>query len=48
MLTIKLNMMQAVALAIVVYYIGKFLRGKIKFFQTFCVPAPVIGGFCSL
>lgn len=45
MLTIKLNMMQAVALAIVVYYIGKFLRGKIKFFQTFCVPAPVIGGF---
>ena len=28
-----------------VYYIGKYLRSKINFFQKFCVPAPVIGGF---
>ena len=28
-----------------VYYIGKFLRNKVYFFQKFCVPAPVIGGF---
>lgn len=28
-----------------VYYIGKFLRHKVYFFQKFCVPAPVIGGF---
>ncbi|NMW84890.1 sodium/glutamate symporter [Peptoniphilus sp. AGMB00490] len=37
--------MQTVGFAIIVYYIGKFLRQKINFFQKFCVPAPVIGGF---
>lgn len=37
--------MQTVGFAIIVYYIGKFLRKKISFFQKFCVPAPVIGGF---
>lgn len=37
--------MQTVGFAIIVYYIGKFLRQKISFFQKFCVPAPVIGGF---
>lgn len=42
---ISLDLMQTVAFAIVVFYIGKFLRAKIKFFQKFCVPAPVIGGF---
>lgn len=39
------NLMQTVGFAIMVYYIGKFLRSKINFFQKFCVPAPVIGGF---
>ena len=39
------NLMQTVGFAIMVYYIGKFLRSKINFFQRFCVPAPVIGGF---
>lgn len=42
---ISFNVMQTVAFAIVVYYIGKYIRSKVKFFQTFCVPAPVIGGF---
>ena len=39
------NLMQTVGFAIMVYYIGKFLRNKVYFFQKFCVPAPVIGGF---
>ena len=39
------NLMQTVGFAIMVYYIGKYLRSKINFFQKFCVPAPVIGGF---
>lgn len=37
--------MQTVGFAIIVFYIGKLIRSKVKFFQTFCVPAPVIGGF---
>lgn len=44
-MNISFNLMQTVGFAIVVYYIGKFLRQKINFFQKFCVPAPVIGGF---
>lgn len=37
--------MQTVAVAIVVLFIGKLLRSKVAFFERFCVPAPVIGGF---
>ena len=44
-MNISFNLMQTVGFAIVVYYIGKFLRHKVNFFQKFCVPAPVIGGF---
>lgn len=44
-MNITFNLMQTVGFAIIVYYIGKFLRNKISFFQKFCVPAPVIGGF---
>ncbi|WP_144015187.1 MULTISPECIES: sodium/glutamate symporter [Peptoniphilus] len=44
-MNISFNLMQTVGFAIIVYYIGKFLRQKINFFQKFCVPAPVIGGF---
>ena len=45
MLVISTDMMQTVAIAILVFYVGKFLRKKITFFEKFCVPAPVIGGF---
>ena len=44
-MNISFNLMQTVGFAIIVYYIGKFLRQKVNFFQKFCVPAPVIGGF---
>lgn len=44
-MNISFNVMQTVGFAIIVYYIGKLIRSKVKFFQTFCVPAPVIGGF---
>ena len=43
--TISTNMMQTTAIAIVMLYVGKFLRSKINFFERFCIPAPVIGGF---
>ena len=44
-MNISFNVMQTVGFAIIVFYIGKLIRSKVGFFQTFCVPAPVIGGF---
>lgn len=44
-MNISFNVMQTVGFAIIVFYIGKLIRSKVKFFQTFCVPTPVIGGF---
>lgn len=40
----KLDMIQTVALAIVVYYFGLWLRGKVTLLEQFCIPAPVVGG----
>lgn len=40
----KLDIFQTMALATCMFYLGKFLRSKIKFLNKYCVPAPVIGG----
>ena len=42
---LKLNLFETMALVTVVYYLGKFLRNKVKFLSKYCIPAPVIGGF---
>lgn len=44
-MTIEFNMIHTIGLAIVWLLVGKFLRTKIKFFQDFAIPAPVIGAF---
>ena len=44
MLTIQVDMYQTVAVAVLVLFLGAFLRKKIKFLETFCIPAPVVGG----
>lgn len=44
MVEISISSYQTVALAIVVYYFGKFLKSKISFFDKYCIPNPVIGG----
>lgn len=43
-LAINLNIYQTLAAAILVYYVGVFLRMKIRFLRQYCIPAPVIGG----
>ena len=43
-MAIHLNIYQALAAAIVVYYVGVFLRMKISFLRKYCIPAPVVGG----
>lgn len=40
----KMNMIQTIGLAVTLLLIGRFIRSKVKFFQTFAIPSPVIGG----
>ena len=32
------------AIGTLLYYLGKYLKSRIKFLQTYCIPNPVIGG----
>ena len=41
---VSLDMYQTLALAVVVLFLGSYLKKKIKLLETFCVPAPVVGG----
>lgn len=41
---ISLDMFQTLAMAVAVLYLGSFLKKKIRFLETFCVPSPVVGG----
>lgn len=43
-LSLSLDMYMTLTLAVLVLYLGSFLRKKIKVLETFCIPAPVIGG----
>ena len=42
--TIHLDMVQSVALAIISYYIGMWIKSHSAALQRFSIPAPVIGG----
>ncbi|GAA0718210.1 sodium/glutamate symporter [Clostridium malenominatum] len=43
-LTLKVNMISTLTLALLLLFLGSFLRKKVAFFERFCIPAPVIGG----
>lgn len=45
MLNIKMDMIRTVGLAVIILILGRFLRKKVKFFETYCIPSPVVGGF---
>ena len=48
-MVIKLDVIQTVGLAVLVFLLGRFIKGKVKFFQKYFIPAPVIGGLiCSI
>ncbi|WP_097027558.1 sodium/glutamate symporter [Clostridium peptidivorans] len=40
----KLDMMQTTAVAVVMYYLGEWIKGKLPVLQKFCIPGPVVGG----
>ena len=44
MLTIEINKYLTLAIAVGVLELGQFLRKRIRFLETFCIPAPVVGG----
>lgn len=44
MAKISLDMYQTLALAVAVLFLGGWLKTKISFLETFCIPAPVVGG----
>ena len=41
---LALNSYQTMAVGTLLYYLGKYLKSRIKFLQTYCIPNPVIGG----
>lgn len=41
---VKITMIQMAALAVLVLYLGKWIKSKLHFFDKYCIPAPVIGG----
>ena len=42
--TLNIDMYQTLAVAVGVLYLGGFLKMKVRFLETFCIPAPVVGG----
>lgn len=43
-LTFKMDMIATLTVALLLLFLGYYLRKKVKFFERFCIPAPVIGG----
>ena len=41
----EMNIVQTVGFAVALLVLGRFVRERVKFFQRFAIPAPVIGGF---
>lgn len=41
---LKLDIIQTIALAAVVLFLGQTLRKKVNFLEKYCIPAPVVGG----
>lgn len=44
MIKVVLDMYQTAAMAVLVLFIGVFLKKRIRLLETFCIPAPVVGG----
>jgi ESS family glutamate:Na+ symporter len=43
-MNISLDVIQTLGLAVIVFSFGSFVKSKVKVFQTYFIPAPVIGG----
>lgn len=43
-MAIEVNMIQTVAISVIMFLLGERVVKKIKWLQTYCIPAPVVGG----
>ncbi|AKL96875.1 sodium/glutamate symport carrier protein GltS [Clostridium aceticum] len=43
-MVLQLDVIQTIALAVVVLLVGQTIRGKVSLLEKFCIPAPVVGG----
>ena len=43
---LKVDMIQAVAFAVLTYYFGTWLKTKVQFLRRYSVSSPVVGGIC--
>ncbi|MGQ0286503.1 sodium/glutamate symporter [Pasteurellaceae bacterium 22721_9_1] len=43
-MTITFDLLQTVGLAAIVFLLGSYIKTKVRFFQIYFIPAPVIGG----
>lgn len=43
-MTLQMDMIQSIGLAVILLLIGMKLRKSVRFFETYCIPSPVIGG----
>lgn len=43
-MVLQMDLIQSMALGVVVLLIGSYIVGKINFLEKFCIPAPVVGG----
>ena len=43
-MTFTFDMYQTMALAVVALMLGGFIKKRVRFFERFCIPSPVIGG----
>lgn len=43
-MVLKLDMIQTVAIAVAVLFVGQLLKKKLSFLEKYCIPAPVVGG----
>lgn len=41
---LKFDIFETMALVTAVYYLGKYLRTRVKVLSKYCIPAPVVGG----
>ena len=41
------DLLQTLGVAVLVFIVGRWIKSKVKFFQTYFIPAPVIGGLIA-
>ena len=44
-MNIEMDMVQTIGFAVILLVIGMWLRRRVRFFERFAIPSPVIGGF---